>query len=128
MKITFLGKDPGSREGECPSLYDTDRSTYLVQGWRTSGAAPEAGRACVEVPRAVMGHLAKSGQLDTPADGQAAPTVVLTDRDTYIIHGLGVTDAEALAMLTIPAHEDVVEVSLALRAVMREEYAGAADL
>ena len=127
MKITFLGKDPSSQDDECPSLYDTDRDTYLVQGWRVDGAAPGTGQACVEVPRAVMGHLARSSQLNIPANGQTAPEVSLTGRGTYLVHGRVVTDAEALEAMDIPAHEDVVEVPLTLRDVMRQEYAGAAD-
>ncbi|GHE42063.1 hypothetical protein GCM10017673_50330 [Streptosporangium violaceochromogenes] len=127
MKITFLGKDPQSQDDECPSLYDTDRDTYLVQGWRVPGITPVAGQACVEVPRAVMGHLAKSSQLTTPTTGQAAPMVSLTGHGTYLIHGQAVTDAEALEPLDVPAHEDVVEVPLTLRDVMRQEYAGASD-
>lgn len=32
MKITFLGTT--TRDGGSPTLYATDRDTYLVQGWR----------------------------------------------------------------------------------------------
>lgn len=32
MKITLLGTT--SKDGQSPTLYDTDRDTYLVQGWR----------------------------------------------------------------------------------------------
>lgn len=31
MRLTFLGRG-GSDVGQCPSLYLTDRDTYLVQG------------------------------------------------------------------------------------------------
>lgn len=127
MRVTFLGKDPSSQDDECPSLYDTDRGTYLVQGWKVADASLPPGQACVEVPQAVMGHLAKSSQLNIPANGQTAPEVSLTGRGTYLVHGRVVTDAEALEAMDIPAHEDVVEVPLTLRDVMRQEYAGAAD-
>jgi hypothetical protein len=32
MKLTFLGKD--STPNDSPTLYATDRDTYLVQGYR----------------------------------------------------------------------------------------------
>lgn len=129
MKITFLGKDRNSEKDECPSLYDTDRGTYLVQGWKIDDPAvfaqlaPADDETCVEVPRHLMSHLANSGQLHTPGDGQAAPAILLTDRDTYIVKGRTVTDADALATMDIPDHESVVEVSQALRTAMKEEYA-----
>ncbi|GAA3443274.1 hypothetical protein [Planomonospora venezuelensis] len=129
MRVTFLGKDPGSEKDECPSLYDTDRGTYLVQGWKVSDPAVLAqldlafGETCVEVPRPLMSRLANSVQLDAPDDGQAAPVILRTDRDTYIVKGQAVSDAEALAHMDIPDHETVVEVPRALRTVMKEEYA-----
>lgn len=55
MKLAFIRKTIISGETNCPSLYQTDRGTFVVQGWR-------------------------------------------------------VQDAEALAQLSIPAHETVVEV------------------
>ena len=57
MKLTFLGSE--SKVGESPTLYSTDRDTFVVQGWR-------------------------------------------------------VTDAEALAAMTIPGHETTVEIPAAL--------------
>src|SRR4051812_11833686 len=42
VKITFLSRDPESQDDGCPSLYDTDRGTCLVRGWRTRLA--EVGR------------------------------------------------------------------------------------
>lgn len=129
MHVTFLGKDPGSEKDECPSLYDTDRGTYLVQGWKVDDPAVLAQldlapwETCVEVPRALMSRLANSGQLDVPDDGPAVPVILLTERDTYVVKGQVVTDAEALAHMDIPDHESVVEVPRALRTVMKEEYA-----
>lgn len=32
MQLRFLGKN--STGGDCPTLYATDRDTYLVQGWK----------------------------------------------------------------------------------------------
>jgi hypothetical protein len=129
MRITFLGKDPGSEKDECPSLYDTDRGTYLLQGWVVDDPAViaeldlEAGEACVEVPRALMSRLVNSGQLGSPDDGRPAPMVLTTGRDTYVVKGRIVTDAEALGHMVIPDHESVIEVSIGLRSLMKEEYA-----
>lgn len=58
MKITFLGKE--STPNDSPTLYATDRDTYLVQGYVVTD--PEAlaamripdGETVVEVPRRLM--------------------------------------------------------------------------
>ncbi|WP_017569821.1 hypothetical protein [Nocardiopsis halotolerans] len=38
MRLEFLGTD--SRDGDCPTLYRTDRGTIVVQGYRVTD--PEA--------------------------------------------------------------------------------------
>ena len=61
MKLTFLGKD--STPNDSPTLYATDRDTYLVQGYLVTD--PEAlgqmripdGETVVEVPRRLMKYL-----------------------------------------------------------------------
>ena len=52
----FVAKDPGSNPGESPTLYRTDRNSWVVQGWVLSDpdvlasmAIPD-GEACVEIP------------------------------------------------------------------------------
>ena len=59
MKLTFLGST--SQEGQCPTLYATDRDTFVVQGWTVTD--PEAlgdlrdvlpGETFVEVPKALL--------------------------------------------------------------------------
>jgi hypothetical protein len=59
MKLTFLGST--SQEGQCPTLYATDRDTFVVQGWAVTD--PEAlgdlrdvlpGETFVEVPKALL--------------------------------------------------------------------------
>jgi hypothetical protein len=58
VKLTFLGST--SQEGQCPTLYATDRDTFVVQGWTVTD--PEAlgdlrdvlpGETFVEVPKAL---------------------------------------------------------------------------
>ncbi|MGH3929070.1 MAG: hypothetical protein ACRDTF_03740, partial [Pseudonocardiaceae bacterium] len=65
MILTFLGKE--SRPDESPTLFATDRDSYVVQGWIVT--APEIlamivlrdDETIVEVPAALMAHLAKDG-------------------------------------------------------------------
>jgi hypothetical protein len=37
MRLTYLGKTGNSQGGNCPSMYRTDRGTYVVQGKRLNG-------------------------------------------------------------------------------------------
>jgi hypothetical protein len=38
MAPRFLGKDPDSRDGDSPSIWD-DGDTYVLQGWRVADSA-----------------------------------------------------------------------------------------
>lgn len=56
MKLTFLGKG-GSLGGSCPSVYRTDRGTYVIQGYLLTDPEARAelrdvlaGEEAVEVP------------------------------------------------------------------------------
>ena len=59
MKLTFLGKD--STPNDSPTLYATDRDTYLVQGHRVTEALAQMripdGETVVEVPKRLMRYL-----------------------------------------------------------------------
>lgn len=56
MRLTFVGKDPDSNPTGSPTLYRTDRKSWVVLGWVVTD--PEAlaqmnipeGEACVEIP------------------------------------------------------------------------------
>ena len=56
MRLTFVGKDPGSNPTGSPTVYRTDRGSWVVQGWVV--ADPEAlaqmripeGETAVEIP------------------------------------------------------------------------------
>jgi hypothetical protein len=59
MKLRFLGTT--SKDGDCPTLYATDRGTYVVQGYEVTD--PEAlaqlrdvlpGESFVEIPRELL--------------------------------------------------------------------------
>lgn len=58
MKITLLGTT--SKAGQSPTLYETDRSTYLVQGWRVGDSEALATMSVpehetvVEIPRELL--------------------------------------------------------------------------
>ncbi|WUI04622.1 hypothetical protein OHR68_34660 [Spirillospora sp. NBC_00431] len=65
MRLTFLGKD--SKPDESPTLYATDKDTYIVQGWIVTDSEvlakldlPE-GETVVEVPPGLFAHLVNDG-------------------------------------------------------------------
>lgn len=56
MRLTFVGKDPGSNPAGSPTVYRTDRDTWIVQGWAVEDNEalsqmdiPE-GESSVEIP------------------------------------------------------------------------------
>jgi hypothetical protein len=58
VKLTFVARETSS--GHSPTLYATDRGTYVIQGWQvvdTEALAQmdiPAHETCVEVPRALI--------------------------------------------------------------------------
>ena len=56
MDIRFVAKDPDSVPDQSPTLYKTDRDSWLVQGWAVTDAAALArmsipeGETVVEIP------------------------------------------------------------------------------
>ncbi|MFI6168501.1 hypothetical protein ACIBCN_17110 [Nocardia sp. NPDC051052] len=56
MRLTFIGEDPGSNPNGSPTVYRTDRDSWIVQGWVVTD--PDAlahmnipqGETCVEIP------------------------------------------------------------------------------
>jgi hypothetical protein len=56
MRITFVAKDPDSVPDQSPTLYKTDRGSWLVQGWAVADPAAlaemkiPAGETVVEIP------------------------------------------------------------------------------
>ncbi|MGI5219607.1 hypothetical protein [Nocardia sp. CA-290969] len=95
MRIRFLGKG-GTTGGGCPSLYATDRSTYLVQGWKTDRPG------MVEIPHLLLGY--------AEPDTFVGTTLTDTGRGTFLLSGAPVSDPEALAQMDIYADETAVEV------------------
>jgi hypothetical protein len=70
MRLTFIGKDPDSNPTGSPTLYRTDRRSWIVQGWKV--ADPEAlaqmnipeGETAVEIPDRMI-SLFGQGDRDT---------------------------------------------------------------
>ncbi|GAB3832579.1 hypothetical protein ACFPIJ_52460 [Dactylosporangium cerinum] len=100
MRLTFLGKE--SQGGQSPTLYATDRQTYVVQGWRVPGEATS-----VEIPHGLLRFL--------EAETDLAAALRDTGANTYCLSGAPVTDEAALAQMDLPAHETCVEVGKAKR-------------
>jgi hypothetical protein len=56
MRIRFVAKDPDSVPDQSPTLYKTDRDSWLVQGWAVTDPAALAemnipdGETAVEIP------------------------------------------------------------------------------
>ena len=129
MKLRFLGKN--STVGDCPTLYATDRDTYLVQGWKIFAndllmqlEIPE-GETAVEVPTELFEHLAKDGLLTGEVRRVEDPIMILTPGGTFVVQGREVTDPEALAQMEIPDYETVVEVHKPAIIALLEEPRGA---
>ncbi|GAA5057634.1 hypothetical protein [Nocardia callitridis] len=97
MRITFLGKG-GSGTNDCPSLYVTDRNSFLVQGWQTDTPGT------VEIPHLLPGFAEPRTYIGA--------TLADTGRGTFTLAGQAVTDSEALGQLELADDETVVEVPL----------------
>jgi hypothetical protein len=72
MRARFLGKDPESNVGDSPTLFATDRtdrSTFIVQGWKVTdpqvladvGPVPDH-EALIEIPEDVLKFYARKYQ------------------------------------------------------------------
>jgi hypothetical protein len=124
MKIRFLGKE--TEDGDSPTLYVTERRTYLIQGWKVTDpeilaklGIPE-GETVVEIYARLITHLTKDG-LGGVVTSWTHPIVHVNENGNLIIQGKRVTDPEALAEMQIPDHEDVVEVDeAAIKALLCE--------
>ncbi|MGD3112699.1 hypothetical protein [Streptomyces sp. YGL11-2] len=129
MKLRFLGKN--SRQGDCPTLYATDRDTYLVQGWKIFAndllmqLTISEGETAVEVPTELFEYLEKDGLPSGEFRRLEDPLMILTPGGTYVVRGLEVTDPEALGQMEIPDYETVVEVPKAAITALLEEPRGA---
>jgi hypothetical protein len=49
MRVTLIAKDPGSQPQGSPTLYRTDRGTWIVQGWSVTD--PDALAQMDDIPQ-----------------------------------------------------------------------------
>lgn len=123
MRLTFLGKD--SKPDESPTLYSTDRDTYVVQGWIVTDSEilgkldiPE-GHTVVEVPPGLFVHLVNDGVHGGIMSWVPPIVHVVAGTGNYIVQGERVTSTEARGQMDIPDHEDCVQVpKSAIRALL----------
>ncbi len=114
MRLTFLGKD--SQPNQSPTLYASDRDSYIVQGWIVTDPAVLDGldisddETVVEVPPGLIAHLSKDG-LSGEVRHFVPPIVRVPDSGNYIVQGKRVSDSEAVGQMDIPDHETCVEVT-----------------
>jgi hypothetical protein len=101
MWLLFLGKG-GTEGGGCPTLFVTDRGTYIVQGWKTDTPGT------IEIPHLLLGF----AQPDT----FIGAAMTDTGRGTFTLSGTPVTDLEALAQMNIYHDETAIEVAKLERA------------
>ncbi|QXJ20773.1 hypothetical protein AGRA3207_001543 [Actinomadura graeca] len=121
MVLVFLGKETTS--GQSPTLYATDRDSYVVQGWIVNDTEIVArmslsdDETLVEVPKRLMSHLAKDG-LRGEVTNTVPSMIEVNEIGNYIIKGLRVSDRSALSQMDIPEHETCIEVPRKLMALL----------
>lgn len=113
MRLTFLGKE--SDHGDSPTLYATDRASYVVQGWQVTDEAvlstldiPD-GETVVEIYARLFHHLAGDGVTGS-VTRSAPPVVHVKQNGNFVVQGARLVDDDARRQLAMPAHEDAVEV------------------
>jgi hypothetical protein len=124
MEIRFLGKE--TEHLNSPTLYATDRGSYLIQGWKVTDPEilskldmPE-GETVVEVYARLIAHLVKDG-LSGVVASWTPPIVHVKENGNLVIQGKRVTDHDVLGEMNIPDHEDVVEIDkVAIKALLSE--------
>ncbi len=116
MELRFLGKDSSPQES--PTLYSTDRESYIVQGWIVTDVDILAGldltdeETIVEVPARLLTFLAEDG-VEGAVGNLVVPIMHVKDNGNYLVKGRRVSDPTALDIMRIPDHETCVEVAKA---------------
>ncbi|WP_040808163.1 hypothetical protein [Nocardia concava] len=100
MLLKFLGKG-GSGDGECPSLYVADTSTYVIVGWKTDTPGT------VEIPHLLLGF--------AEPDTFVGATMTDTGRGTFLVSGEPIINHEMVVRLDMEPHETAIEVPRAER-------------
>ncbi|MGW2864248.1 hypothetical protein [Streptomyces sp. NPDC001205] len=128
MKLRFLGKN--STPGDSPTLYATDRDSYVVQGWKIFAndllmqLNVPAGHVAVEVPIELFEHLTKDGLESGVIKQFSAPIMLTTEQETCVVQGPEMRDPEALSQMRLPDYEDCLEVPRSAILNLLEEKSG----
>lgn len=70
MRLMLVARDPESNPTGSPTLYRTDRGSWVVQGWRVADAEVlaqmdiPAGETCVEIPDRMVPFFTTGRALD----------------------------------------------------------------
>jgi len=126
VQITFPGKS--SEGGESPTLYATDRDSYIVQGYVVTDSEIldkldlAEGQTVVEVYARLFGHLAHDGVAGA-VTSWIPPIVHVAANGNYIIQGMRVAQDDTRYRMAIPDHEDAVELPKAAIHALLEEAA-----
>jgi hypothetical protein len=98
VSLRFLGRTTGG--GGCPTLYETDHNTYVIQGWgvtdhRVLAALGEVPphETVIEIPKRLMRHLPEDANVQAPTDDDwdelfaavSSSAYHLEMRDTYAV-------------------------------------------
>jgi hypothetical protein len=68
MRLVLVGKDPNSNPTGSPTVYRTDRGSWVVQGWSVTDSEALAqmeipeGETCVEIPDRMLQFLGREGR------------------------------------------------------------------
>jgi hypothetical protein len=68
MRLTLIGKDPESNPTGSPTVYRTDRETWVVQGWGVTDPDAlaqmniPAGEGAVEIPDRMVQFFRQEGR------------------------------------------------------------------
>lgn len=112
VRLLFLGE--ASDSGESPTLYATDRDSYIVQGYvipdeERAALDTAAHETVVEVYARLFAFLAEDGVAGDLV-GRGQPVVGVRDSGNLLVRGTRLTDEQIRDRLAIPAHEDAVEI------------------
>ncbi|MET8693257.1 hypothetical protein ABZV65_12035 [Streptomyces bauhiniae] len=128
MKLTFQGKN--STPGDSPTLYASDRDTYVIQGWKVYAndllmrLDVPAGHTVIEVPTELFEHLTKDGRLSGELKRYDAPVMLVTEQGTCVLQGPEMRDTDALAQMHMPDYETCIEVPKSSIVALLEEAGG----
>jgi hypothetical protein len=128
MQLRFLGKN--STPGDSPTLYVTDRDTYVIQGWKVFANdllmqldVPD-GETVIEAPAELFEHLTNDGLTSGVLRRFDDPVKIVTEQGTLVLQGPQMHDPEALGQMRMPDYETCIEVPRSSIVALLEEDSG----